>query len=267
MRHWKLDEVNYGTAGRLDYEVAVLPVGATEAHGLHLPYGTDTIQVQAVAERACHLAAERGAKPLLLPAMPYGVNENTLGFPWTMSLAPSTLFAVVADVVSCVEEHGIQKFVLLNGHGGNEFKPLLRELFRQTSVHLFLVDWWTVVKEAHAELFEKPGEHADEMETSMLLHLQPELVDAASMGRGQPRPSRLTALNQGWAWIARPWHLLTEDSGVGDPSAASADKGARFLEAVAERVRSFLVELSAAAIDDTFPYEAEGASSGAAKEE
>ncbi len=256
MRSWKLDEVNYGAAGRLDYEVAVLPVGATEAHGLHLPYGTDTFQAEAVAERACELAAERGAKVLLLPAMPYGVNENTLGFPWTMSLAPSTLFAVVADVVSSAEEHGIQKFVLLNGHGGNEFKPLLRELFRHTSVHIFLVDWWMVASKAGAEIFEKGGEHANEMETSLLLRLRPELVDTGNMGQGRTRPPRLTAMNEGWAWIARPWDLLTEDSGVGDPAAASAEKGARFLEAVAEKVCSFLAELSAAEIDDTFPYEA-----------
>jgi creatinine amidohydrolase len=262
MRAWKLDEVNYGAAGRLDYELAVLPIGATEAHGLHLPYGTDTFQVEAVAERACELAAERGAKPLLLPAMPYGVNENTLGFPWTISLPPSTLFAFVADVVSSVEEHGIQKFVLLNGHGGNEFKPLLRELFRRTSVHMFLVEWWNVASEVAAEIFEEGGEHANEMETSLVLHLRPELVDSENMGHGRTKPSRLTAVNEGWAWIARPWHLLTEDSGVGDPAAASAEKGARFLEAVAERVCSFLVELSAAEIDNTFPYEA-----GPAKED
>lgn len=267
MRHWKLDEVNYGAAGRLDYEVAVLPVGATEAHGLHLPYGTDTIQVEAVAERACGLAAERGAKVLLLPAIPYGVNENTLGFPWTMSLAPSTLFSVVADIVGCAEEHGIQKLVLLNGHGGNEFQPLLRELFRRTSVHVFLVDWWKVARDIHAQTFEKPGEHADEMETSLLLELRPDLVDAQNMGGGATKPARLTALNEGWAWVARPWHLLTEDSGVGDPSAASAEKGARFLQAVAEGFCSFLVELSAAQVDDTFPYQQGGTPSGPAKEE
>lgn len=262
MRPWKLDEVNYGAAGRLDYEVAVLPIGATEAHGLHLPYGTDTFEVEGVAERACELAAERGAKPLLLPAMPYSVNENTLGFPWTISLPPSTLFAFVSDVVSSVEEHGIEKFVLLNGHGGNEFKPLLRELFRQTSVHIFLLDWWTVGGKAGEKIFEKGGEHANEMETSLVLHLRPDLVDTANMGQGRTRAPCLAAMDEGWVWIARPWHLLTEDSGVGDPAASSAEKGAEFLETVAGKIASFLVELSAAEIDDTFPYEA-----GPAKED
>jgi len=254
MQPWRLSDVTLGDTQHLSYEVAVLPVGATEAHGLHLPYGTDTIQVEAVAERACELAADRGAKVLLLPAIPYGVNENTLGFPWTMSLKPTTLFTLIGDIVDSVEEHAIPKFVLLNGHGGNEFKPLLRELFRQVSAQVFLVDWWTVAPEAHRATFVNQGEHADEMETSMLLHLRPDLVHLERAGTGTTNPPRFEAMREGWAWIARPWHLLTEDSGVGDPSLSSAEKGAAFLEAVAEKLCSFLVALSETKVDGTFPY-------------
>ena len=254
MPNYRLTDMTYGAARDLIYEVAVLPVGATEAHGLHLPYATDTIQVEAVAERACALAEEQGAKVLLLPAMPYGVNENTLGFPWTISLRPSTLFTFVADVVSSAQEHGIPKLVLLNGHGGNEFKPLLRELCRETSVRLFLVDWWNVAPETHEAIFESGGEHANEMETSLLMRLRPDLVDAANMGPGATRVPRLQAMREGWAWIARPWHLLTEDSGVGNPAKSTAEKGERFLEAVAAKLSGFLVELSAAPVDETFPY-------------
>ena len=61
-------------------------------------------------------------------------------------------------------------------------------------------------------------------------------------------------MDEGWAWIARPWHLLTEDSGVGDPARSSAHKGERLLAAVAEKLSSFLVELSGAEVDETFPY-------------
>jgi creatinine amidohydrolase len=254
MHPWRLSDVTYGDSQHLSYEVAVLPVGATEAHGLHLPYGTDTIQVEAVAERACQLAAERGAKVLLLPAIPYGVNENTLGFPWTMSVEPTTLFTLIGDIVDSAEEHGIPKFVLLNGHGGNEFKPLLRELFRQVSARIFLVDWWTVAPEAHKAMFVNQGEHADEMETSMLLHLRPDLVHLERAGTGATNPPRFEAMREGWAWIARPWHLLTEDSGVGDPALSSAEKGATFLAAVAEKLCSFLVALSENEVDATFPY-------------
>ncbi|MGQ9730790.1 MAG: creatininase family protein [Candidatus Zipacnadales bacterium] len=255
MANYRLSDITYGQAQALEYELAVLPVGATEAHGLHLPYATDTIQVEAIADQACQQAEAAGAKVLLLPAIPYGVNENTLGFPWTISLTPSTLFTVVADVVSSVEEHGISKFVLLNGHGGNEFKPLLRELCRRTTVHLFLVDWWTVASETHHAIFEAGGEHANEMETSLLLHLRPELVNTNNMGHGATRTPRLKAIQEGWVWIARPWHLLTYDSGVGDPIKASARKGEQFMGIVVERLANFFLELSQAEIDETFPYQ------------
>jgi creatinine amidohydrolase len=254
MPNYRLSEITYGAARDLPYEVAVLPVGATEAHGLHLPYATDTLQVEAVADRACALAEAQGAHVLLLPAMPYGVNENTLGFPWTVSLRPSTLFTFVSDVVSSVEEHGLRKLVLLNGHGGNEFKPLLRELCRETTVHVFLVDWWTVASEAHAQIFEAGGEHANEMETSALMALRPDLVEAGNMGSGTTHAPRLQGMREGWVWIARPWHLLTDDSGVGDPARSTAEKGEQFLAAAAEKLGGFLTELSAAQIDATFPY-------------
>jgi creatinine amidohydrolase len=92
------------------------------------------------------------------------------------------------------------------------------------------------------------------METSMLLHLCPDRVQMDDAGRGVTHPSRLEAVNDGLAWIARPWHLLTEDSGVGDPSLATAEKGAAFLEASARKLSSFLVALSEAEVDETFPY-------------
>jgi creatinine amidohydrolase len=92
------------------------------------------------------------------------------------------------------------------------------------------------------------------METSMLMALRPDLVDAAGMGPGQAHKPRLAAMREGWAWIARPWHLLTDDSGVGDPSRSTADKGERFLEACTQKLAGFLVELSEMPVDETFPY-------------
>jgi creatinine amidohydrolase len=252
MNPWNLSEVNYAHVKETPYEVAVLPVGATEPHNLHLPYATDTIQVQAIGERACALAWERGARVALLPALPYGVNENTLEFPMTISVRPTTLLAVISDVVGSLEHHGVRKIVLLNGHGGNELKPHLRELFQQTPAHLFLVDWWTVAP--RVEFFEAGGEHADEMETSDLLALRPDLVDLALADDGAVRASRLAAVNEGWAWLARPWHLLTTNSGYGDPARATAEKVERWLAAVSERIAGFLVELAQAEADEAFPY-------------
>jgi len=257
MGQWNLADTTFGLAKDEDYQVAVLPVGATEAHGMHLPYATDNIQSEAIARRACEAADARGARVLLLPNIPYGINENTLGFKWTMSLRPSTLFRVVTDIVSCVEHHGIPKMVLLNGHGGNEFQPHLRELCRQTSVQIMLVNWYGVAQEAYRELFERPGEHADEMETSMLLHMKPELVRRELANDGSTREPVYTAMKEGWAWIARPWHAFTKDSGFGDPSQAAAEKGVAYSKAIVEKLSGLLVEMSAAPVDELYPYQSE----------
>ena len=127
MRPWKLAETNYAWVKEHSYEVAVLPLGATEPHNLHLPYGTDTLEADIVGERICEAAHERGAKVVLLPTIPYGTETNQMAFPLAMNINPSTLGRVVGDLVDSLVHHGIRKIVLLNSHGGNDLKPVLRD--------------------------------------------------------------------------------------------------------------------------------------------
>src|SRR5260370_17002989 len=92
MRPWLLAELNYGhVKSNALAEVAVLPMGATEPHNLHLPYGTDTFQVELIASRACAQACDRGARVVMLPPLPYGTETNQMRFPLAMNLNPSTL--------------------------------------------------------------------------------------------------------------------------------------------------------------------------------
>src|SRR5437773_803474 len=95
-----------------------------------MPYGTDNFEVEEVGNRACERAYKTGAKVLLLPTIPYGVNTNHLKVPGALacSVTPSTLLHLLTDLVDSLERQGIRKLVLLNGHGGNELKPLMREL-------------------------------------------------------------------------------------------------------------------------------------------
>jgi creatinine amidohydrolase len=239
------------------WEVAVLPFGATEPHNFHMPYGTDTFQVEAAGRRACAWATERGAKVLLLPALPFGVNTNHLEIPGglALSVTPTTLLKVLADLVESLERQGVPKLLLLNGHGGNELKPLVRELHHQTRLFLCLCDWYRLAADQHPQLFEHPGEHADEMETSMGLAFFPELMRMEQAGPGKARPTRFDAINKGWISITRPWHLLTEDTGVGNPIAGTAEKGRRLMAIVEQRLGQFLVELAKTPLDATFPYE------------
>ena len=238
------------------WQAAVLPFGATEPHNLHMPYGTDTFQLDALANRACERAYRAGAKVLLLPAIPYGVNTNHLRVPGAVacSVTPTTLLHLLTDLVDSLERQGVRKLVLLNGHGGNELKPLTRELHHRTGVFLCVCDWFRMARDVYPDLFERPGEHADEVETSLGLAFFPELVHPEQADAGAARPCRLEAVNRGWVSITRPWHLVTTSTGLGDPSAATAEKGRRLMDALAERLGRFLVELAAAKMDETFPY-------------
>src|SRR3954471_22887940 len=133
-----LAEQTHAFIRSVKWEVAVLPFGATEPHNLHMPYATDNFQVEEIGQRACAKAYEAGARVLLLPAMPFGVNTNHLQVPGglALSVTPTTLLKLLADLVDSLERQGVRKLVLLNGHGGNELKPLTRELYHRTSVFL-----------------------------------------------------------------------------------------------------------------------------------
>lgn len=256
MREWILAEQTHHFIRGQQWEVAVLPFGATEPHNLHMPYGTDNYQVEEIGRRACERAYADGAKVLLLPTMPFGVNTNHLKVPGGVALSvnPTTLVALVTDLVDSLERQGIFKLVLLNGHGGNELKPLMRELHHRTKVFLCLCDWYRMIADVAAKIFEKPGEHADEMETSLGLAFFPELLRPELADAGAAQPTRLDAVNNGWVSITRPWHLATTNTGLGDPKAATAEKGRKLMEVIAERLRGFLVELARAKQDDKFPY-------------
>jgi len=259
MRPWKLSETNYGQVKGARFEVAVLPLGATEPHNLHLPYGTDCFEGETVGEHICAAAHERGAKVILLPTIPYGTETNQMAFPLAMNLNPSTLLAVVRDLVDSLARHGVHKLVLLNSHGGNDLKPILRELHERTPVRLFLCNWYQTLADIDRDLFTERDDHAGEMETSFGLAYFPELVarnpdGSLTADAGQKRATRFEAINRGWVTITRPWHLLTTNSGAGNPHAASAEKGERMMQELTRRLAQFLVELSAAKLDAEFPY-------------
>jgi creatinine amidohydrolase len=255
MQPWRLEEINYAQVkSSPPFEVAVLPFGATEPHNLHLPYGTDTLQVQVIAEQACKFAHAAGARVLLLPALPYGTETNQMKFPLAINLNPSTVARVIADIVQSLSAHGIFRCLLLNGHGGNDLKWVLRELHLSTKVHLFLCNWFKVSSDVYSTIFERKDDHAGEMETSMGLAHFPELVAFDQADPGAVRPSRFEAVNRGWVELTRPWHLLTTNSGSGDPKAATAAKGEVLTALVVERIGRFLCELAASPLDDSFPF-------------
>jgi creatinine amidohydrolase len=259
MRPWKLLETNFGYVTANPYEVAVLPLGATEPHNLHLPYGTDVMEADIVGEHVCEAAHAQGAKVVLLPTIPYGTETNLRQFPLALNVNPSTLGLVIRDLVESLANSGIRKVVLLNSHGGNDLKPVLRELYGRTSAHVFLCNWYQILRDVERDLFEDPGDHAGELETAFGLAYFPDLVarhpdGALAADAGAVASTPFEALNRGWVTMTRPWHLLTTNTGVGNPHAATAEKGRQMMQLVVERLSRFLVELSSAEVNERFPF-------------
>jgi creatinine amidohydrolase len=250
-RPWMLSEVTWKNVQEAPYEVAVLPWGATEAHNLHLPYATDVIESERVAEEAARLAWEQGSRVLVLPTVPFGVNTGQLDIPFCINMNPTTQALVLRDVASSLAPHGVGKLVVLNGHGGNDFRQMIRELQPQVPLFVCTVNWWNCV-DPHP-FFDEPGDHAGELETSVMLHLSPELVlPLSEAGAGKARAFRVRALREGWAWAPRQWTKVTDDTGTGNPAGSSRAKGEAFFTAVTQRIAGFLTDLSAARLDDMY---------------
>ena len=252
-RPYIIAETNWKTVRDTVYEVAVLPWGATEAHNYHMPYATDNFQLDHISAEAGRLAWEAGAKVGILPCVPFGVNTGQLDIRMTINMNPSTQALVLNDVVDSLNRQGIRRLVVINGHGGNCFKQMARELqAKYPGVFISVISWFKVVD--FKAYFDDPGDHADEAETSLMMHLEPDLLlPLSEAGDGSVNVPKLKAMREGWAWAQRDWLKATNDTGSGDPKLATAEKGARLFAAITEKIGSYLVELSA--LDPDLLYE------------
>jgi creatinine amidohydrolase len=246
-----LADAPYRDISKAHVDVAVLPWGATEPHNLHLPYGTDNVETVEIASASARLASEKGAHVIVLPIIPFGVNTGQMDLPLTINMNPSTQLAVLDDVASSIDAHGIPKLVILNGHGGNDFRQMIREIQSRHRTYLCAVDWYRSV--SRAGFFDEPGDHADEMETSLMMHIAPRLVlPLEESGSGSVKVHRIRAFREGWAWAPRPWTKVSADTGAGNPRKASAEKGRAYFDAVTHSLADFLADLSAADVNDMY---------------
>src|SRR5690606_27947881 len=169
------------------------------------------------------------------------------------TLFRSTQFASLKDVIEVLDRQGIHKLLIVNAHGGNDFKPILRELGLKFPKMLLLMTNFFNIGDKYS-FFEEKGDHADEMETSLLLHLRPDLVGPLEdAGLGEQKSSKLTAIREGWAWSERKWSQVTSDTGIGNPKKATAEKGKAVFEEVSGKISQLIVELEA--LDPADRYE------------
>ena len=251
-RPWIIAETNWKQVKQTKYDVAVLPMGATEAHNWHLPYGTDSYQNDALCAEAGRIAWEAGAKVGILPNIPFGVQTGQLDIPFCINMNPSTQMMVINDVIASLAGVGVNKLVLFNGHGGNDFKQILRELqAKWPQVFLSQVFWPNV--DSGADIFTILGDHADERETSLMLHFHPDIVlPKSDWGSGSSHAPKLKGIRDKMAWAQREWTKTTDDTGVGDPQHSTAERGAAYAKSICEKFAGYLVELAVADIGDLY---------------
>src|SRR5687767_3349155 len=156
-----LAESTWNTVREARYDVAVLPWGATEAHNYHLPHGTDNVQAMAVAERAVARANDGGARCVLLPCVPYGNDNAQLRQVATITMRTATQAAVLEDVAESLVRQGIDRLVIFNFHGGNEFKPLIRDVMMDLPIFIVQCNLFAVAPKTRELLKDRTGDHAD----------------------------------------------------------------------------------------------------------
>ena len=253
MKPYILEQTNWKRVKNQNYEVAILPWGATEPHNYHLPYGTDSLETAKIAEEAAEKAWQKGAKIMVLPAIPLGVqNPGQIDLPFCLHTKPSTQTLIFKDIVEALYHQGIRKLVLMNGHGGNDFKPIIREIQPQFPKMLIsLVEWFKILN--LSAYFEEDGDHAGEMETSVILHYFPHLVlPLEEAGDGNAKSSKLKGVLNKTAWIPRQWNKVSEDTGVGNPKKATAEKGKKYLDDVTTKIGDFFVEMAECDLEDLY---------------
>ncbi len=252
MRPYILAETNWKIIQQTQFDLAILPWGATEAHNFHLPYGTDIIEADELAAESARLAWEKGAKVIVLPTIPFGVNTGQADIYLDINLNPSTQFHILKDVIEVLNRQGIFKLLIFNSHGGNDFKPMLRELGLQfPKMFLFVANWFQSLDKR--QFFEEAGDHADEMETSLILHFRPDLVlPKEHWGSGKEKKNRIKEFREGWVWAERKWSQVTEDTGIGNPEHATSEKGESYFKAVTQKMSDLLVELCETDVGDLY---------------
>ena len=244
MRPYILAETNWKSIKERKIELAVLPWGATEAHNYHLPYGTDIMESEFFAAEAAKRVYDKGMDIIVLPAVPFGVNTGQTDITLDINLNPSTQFSILDDILATLNRQKIYKFILLNSHGGNDFKPMLRELgLKYPDMLLISCDWFHSVDKSL--YFENNGDHADEMESSLMLYLAPErMLPLSEAGEGKAKQFKIKGIREGWAWTERKWSQVTKDTGIGNPKKASKEKGEKYFNAVVDKLTQLFLEIA-----------------------
>ena len=214
----------------------IIPTGAVEVYGPHMPLGTDIIVAEELAKR---VALATGA--LIAPSVEMGESSSLMTFPGTMAVTMDSYKAYMEDVIKLLIHHGLKNFLFMNGHGGNTciITYLCKKYQRSAGIKCAQVDVWQFIEKIGAGIFEFSGAmahgHAAESNTSMMLYLRPELVDMTKAERVAPEAEPYPEITK---YIE--FNVKTPVGIIGDPTVATVEKGRRAVEEGAEKISAFV---------------------------
>lgn len=216
---------------------AILPVGATEGYGLHLPLGSDWMVTYEIARRA---AKEAGC--FVAPPVTYGFSEDLMCYPGTLSVSTMTLISIYRDVVQSLHRQGIKKVLFLCGHVGNigAVDQVAIEMKRELEIECAIIDWWRFIYHINEDLMEScfPQGHAAEVGTSILLYLFPALVEKDRMIRNDKEEEEgIPDL-----YVYEYFDKTTVTSVLGDPFSGNTKKGEVMTEKAVSIISKFIKE-------------------------
>ncbi len=220
--------------------LAIVPLGATEQHGPHLPTGTDFFHAEWVVREAAARVADR--VPLVVtPTLPFGSSEHHFPFGGTISLATTVYYDVVTEIVESLVRDGFRKIILVNGHGGNHelIQLVARDVALRRPVAVAAMSWWlaawdVMVAEGAHRVGRMPG-HAGGFETSLVMAMRPELVASPLPGR-TPAPSPDGVRWPGLIREERHGFWQSVDGYSDGPGLATAEGGRRWLDVAADEL-------------------------------
>jgi creatinine amidohydrolase len=245
MREVHLARLTRTEAPRADEAIVLVPMGATEQHGPHLPLETDTI----LAERIAVGVAERAEDVLVAPPVPWGLSDAHLPLGGTLSLRAATLLELTKDIAATLLRSGFPRQMWVNGHHGN--KPVLSLLvagFQNDNVPICGLTYYDLITDVFSDIrVSAPGgSHACELETSLMLYLFPdrvrELPEQGTMTQPLTSASFTDIAKPGVLAGGQPFWTRYPDGVAGDPTAASAETGRRLFEACVQRFGDLLEE-------------------------